>query len=71
MPLCVCMSVFRNQQSINAIEIVNNSKLCNVLDKKQSCAALFLYMFKALDAIDRTLQKQRLLNIGLTEQWLV
>uniref|UniRef100_A0A3B4Z3D2 Reverse transcriptase domain-containing protein n=1 Tax=Stegastes partitus TaxID=144197 RepID=A0A3B4Z3D2_9TELE len=61
-------SGFRKQHStiMASLKVVND--IIEALDTKKLCTALFIDLSKAFDTVDHFILKQRLLNIGLSEQ---
>lgn len=49
-----------------ALKVVNDISFS--LDRKQNCASIFIDLSKAFDSVDHQILKQRLVNIGLSEQ---
>jgi len=54
------------------MKVVND--IADILDNKQSCAALFMNLSKAFDTVDHQILNQRLASIGISSHavgWFV
>ena len=61
-------SGFRKQHSTTTASLKLTNDIIDWLDQKKVCKALFVDLSKAFDTVDHSILKQRLLDIGLSEQ---